>query len=67
MKPYRQPLCFPDHILGVPEASVYEFDALVLFLGVLAIFQHRSNLVRLFKGTENKLGQKAEIKKECEK
>ena len=54
-------------ILGVPEASVYEFDALVLFLGVLAIFQHRSNLVRLFKGTENKLGQKAEIKKECEK
>ncbi len=54
-------------ILGVPEASVYEFDALVLFLGVLAIFQHRSNLVRLFKGTENKLGQKAEIKEECEK
>jgi len=36
-------------------------------LGVLAIFQHRENIVRLFKGTENKLGQKAEIKKECEK
>lgn len=54
-------------ILGVPEASVYEFDALILFLGVLAIFQHRSNLVRLFKGTENKLGQKAEINEECEK
>lgn len=54
-------------ILGVPESSVYEFDALVLILGVLAIFQHRSNIVRLFKGTENKLGQKAEIKKECEK
>ena len=54
-------------ILGVPEASVYEFDALVLFLGVLAIFQHRSNLVRLFMGTENKVGQKAEIKKECKK
>ena len=54
-------------ILGVPEASVFEFDALVLFLGVLAIFQHRSNLVRLFNGTENKIGQKAEIKKECEK
>ena len=50
-------------ILGVPETSVYEFDVLVLFLGVLAIFQHRENLVRLFKGTENKLGQKAEIKK----
>ena len=50
-------------ILGVPEASVVEFDVLVLFLGVLAIFQHRSNIVRLFKGTENKVGQKAEIKK----
>ena len=53
-------------ILGVPESSVYEFDTLVLILGVLAIFQHRTNIVRLFKGTENKLGQKAEIKKECE-
>ena len=54
-------------ILGVPETSVVEFDILVLILGVLAIFQHRENIVRLFKGTENKLGQKAEIKKECEK
>ena len=54
-------------ILGVPETSVVEFDILVLVLGVLAIFQHRENIVRLFKGTENKLGQKAEIKKECEK
>ena len=54
-------------ILGVPDTSVYEFDTLVLILGVLAIFQHRENIVRLFKGTENKLGQKAEIKKECEK
>ena len=54
-------------ILGVPETSVIEFDTLVLILGVLAIFQHRENIVRLFKGTENKLGQKAEIKKECEK
>ena len=50
-------------ILGVPETSVVEFDILVLVLGVLAIFQHRENIVRLFKGTENKLGQKAEIKK----
>ena len=54
-------------ILGVPETSVIEFDALVLGLGLLAIFQHRSNIVRLFKGTENKVGQKVEIKKECEK
>ena len=50
-------------ILGVPETSVYEFDTLVLILGLMAIFQHRENIVRLFKGTENKLGQKAEIKK----
>ena len=50
-------------ILGVPETSVYEFNILVLMLGVLAIFQHRSNIVRLCKGTENKIGQKAEIKK----
>lgn len=50
-------------ILGVPETSVLEFDTLVLILGILAIFQHRSNIVRLFNGTENKLGQKAEIKK----
>lgn len=54
-------------ILGVSEASVMEFDILVLVLGILAIFQHRSNIVRLFNGTENKIGQKAEIKKECEK
>lgn len=54
-------------ILGVPETSVVEFDILVLILGVLAIFQHRENIVRLFKGTENKLGQKAEMKEECEK
>ena len=54
-------------ILGVPEASVYEFDILVLILGTLAIFQHRANIVRLCKGTENKVGQKVEIKKECEK
>ena len=50
-------------ILGVSEASIIEFNALVLFLGALAIFQHRSNIVRLINGTENKVGQKAEIKK----
>ena len=54
-------------ILGVSEASIIEFNALVLFLGALAIFQHRSNIVRLINGTENKVGQKAEIKEECEK
>lgn len=54
-------------VLDIPEASIFEFNTLVLILGLLAIFQHRSNIVRLFKGTENKLGQKAEINKECEK
>lgn len=50
-------------ILGVTETSIVEFNTLVLFLGVLAIFQHRSNIVRLMNGTENKVGQKTEIKK----
>ena len=51
-------------ILGVPESSICEFNILVMVLGLMAIFQHRENIVRLFKGTENKIGQKAEIKKE---
>lgn len=50
-------------ILGISEASVYEFDILVVFLGLLAIFQHRENIKRLINGTEHKLGQKAEMKK----
>ena len=50
-------------ILGVTETSIVEFNTLVLFLGILAIFQHRSNIVRLMNGTENKVGQKTEIKK----
>ena len=54
-------------ILGVQESSIFEFNTLVVILGLMAIFQHRENIVRLFKGTENKVGQKAEIKKECEK
>lgn len=48
-------------ILGVSETAVTEFDILVLLLGFLAIFQHRTNIVRLFKGTENKIGQKVEV------
>lgn len=50
-------------ILGVPETSVLEFNILVLTLTIMAIFQHRANIVRLFKGTENKVGQKAEKNK----
>lgn len=49
-------------VLGVSETSIVEFDVLVLLLGLLAVFQHRTNIVRLFKGTENKIGQKVEMK-----
>lgn len=54
-------------VLGVSESAIAEFDILVLVLGLLAVFQHRTNIVRLFKGTENKIGQKVEIKAEWEK
>ena len=50
-------------ILGVAEGSIMEFNILMVVLGVLAIFQHRSNIVRLLNGTENKVGKKPEIKK----
>jgi len=49
-------------ILGVEESSVLEYNILILILGLMAILRHRENIVRLFKGTENKVGQKAEIK-----
>ena len=34
------------------------FSVFCAIIGVLCIFRHRSNIVRLIKGTENKLGQK---------
>lgn len=53
--------------LGVLESSVFEYNILSVLLGALAIFQHRENIVRLCKGTENKIGKKVEIKEKCEK
>ena len=38
----------------------YEAYALVLFMTVLAIFKHRSNIGRLLNGTERKIGQNKE-------
>ncbi len=37
-------------------AYLYEFYGVVVFLAVLAIVRHRQNIVRLYKGTENKIG-----------
>lgn len=43
-------------------AFVFKYDAestaLLVFLSALALFQHRKNIVRLFKGTENKFTAK---------
>jgi acyl phosphate:glycerol-3-phosphate acyltransferase len=36
----------------------YVFVIFALFIGALAIFKHRSNLARIFQGTESKLGAK---------
>ena len=45
--------------LGVAGEAGIEFDILVLILGLLAIYRHKTNIVRLINGTENKIGQKA--------
>ena len=47
-------------ILGVTGKAVIEFNLLALAFSVLAIWRHRANIVRLIKGTENKIGKKAE-------
>lgn len=46
-------------ILGVAPEAVMEFNILTLIFSTLAIYRHRSNIVRLLNGTENKLGDKA--------
>jgi glycerol-3-phosphate acyltransferase PlsY len=48
-------------ILGVEGAAVWEFNALMLVFTTMAIIRHRANIVRLAKGTENKVGKKPEI------
>ncbi|MBO5657457.1 MAG: glycerol-3-phosphate 1-O-acyltransferase PlsY [Agathobacter sp.] len=45
--------------LHVSEEARLEYDILILILGVLAIYRHKANIVRLINGTENKIGQKA--------
>ena len=47
-------------ILGISENGVLEFDILAFLFGALAIYRHRENIVRLIKGTENKIGKKVE-------
>ena len=50
---------FPNELMYKVPYCVFS-----LILASLAIYRHRANIDRLLKGTENKLGQKAEIKKE---
>jgi glycerol-3-phosphate acyltransferase PlsY len=40
------------------QPHLYELYAVSICLTVLAFYRHRANIVRLFKGTERKLGQK---------
>ena len=48
--------------LGIYFAVVYRNSVLIMiggaFLGLLAVFMHRSNIKRLLNGTENKVGSK---------
>ena len=40
--------------------NILEFNVLAILFSVLAIYRHRANIVRLIKGTENKVGKKVE-------
>ena len=51
-------------ILGLYGSDVTEFNVLIFILGAMAIIRHKDNLVRLFNGTENKIGKKPEISEE---
>ncbi len=53
-------------VLGLEETAKLEFNVLTAIFCTMAIARHKENIVRLCKGTENKIGQKAEMK-ECEK
>lgn len=43
---------------GIVGAPLYELYGIAVFLMLLAVIRHRQNIVRLIKGTENKIGQK---------
>lgn len=47
-------------VLGVDEAFYIEYVTMMLLIGALNIFRHRTNIGRLINGTENKLGVKKE-------
>ena len=54
-----QVICFNQMgILGVAPACILEFDIVTACFTAMAIWRHRSNIVRLLHGTENKFGQK---------
>ena len=46
--------------IGIAENNILEFNVLAILFSVLAIYRHRANIVRLIKGTENKVGKKVE-------
>lgn len=50
--------CFTG-ILSITGADRTEFLILAACFSVMAFWRHRANIVRLLKGTENKIGQKA--------
>ena len=54
-------------VLGMTGNEVIEFNILAFVFCAMAIIRHRANIVSLINGTENKIGQKAEKKEECEK
>ncbi len=54
-------------VLGLEGSAIIEFNVLAFIFCAMAIIRHRENIVRLIKGTENKIGKKVEIKEECEK
>lgn len=44
---------------GLSQAHLYEMYGITLFLVLMAIYRHRTNIRQLFNGTERKLGEKA--------
>lgn len=46
-------------ILGIDSAWILEFNIVAACFTAMGIWRHRANIVRLVRGTENKLGQKA--------
>ncbi len=45
-------------IFGLYDSEVIEFNILISILGIMAIIRHKSNIIRLINGTENKIEKK---------